>query len=93
MRKFSAKTQDGRQIVGLALSPAEISILASGEQLVINLASAHAGLWSKNAEGGREFTQPRNSLVMLIGKDDDETISKCLGVDFPSKERLAEEQS
>ena len=90
MRRFSAKTQDGRQIVGLALSQAEIDVLVKGEQLVVDLGQAHAGLWTKNAEGGREFTQPRNSYVMLLGKDDQETISDALGVDFPTKAKIAE---
>ena len=90
MRRFSAKTQDGQQIVGLALSQAEIALLVKGEQLIVDLQQAHVGLWSKNSAGGREFTQPRNSYIMLLGKDDQETISNALGVDFPSKEQIAE---
>ncbi len=89
MRKFSAKTKDGRQIIGLALTQPEIAVLVQGEQLVLDLGQAHAGLWTKNSEGQREFTQPRDSFIMLLGKDDDETISNALGVEFPSREDVA----
>jgi len=89
MRRFSAKTQDGRQIIGLALTQSEIAVLVQGEQLVIDLEQAHAGLWTRNSEGKREFTQPRNSFIMMLGKDDEATISKALGVDFPSREEVA----
>lgn len=88
MRRFSAKTKDGRQIVGLALSQSEIAVLVQGEQLVVDLQQAHTGLWTRNSEGTREFTQPHASFIMLLGKDDEATISNALGVDFPSREEV-----
>ena len=88
MRRFSAKTRDGRHVLGLALTQPELDRLVEGEQVVIDLARAHVGLWD-TTEDGRQFSQPRNSFVVLIGKDSDEAISKAMGgIEFPSKETI-----
>ena len=86
MRRFSATAKNGEQVIGLALSKEEIVHLVEGGRLVTDLQQAHAGIWSKNSEGGREFTQPRDSYVLLISGDDSESISDALGVEFPGVE-------
>lgn len=89
MRRFSARTQDGRHVLGLALTQDEIERLIEGGQLVIDLQRAHVGLWDRNAKGEREFSQFRNSFVLLMGQDSDEALSEALGgVEFPSAEEI-----
>lgn len=83
MIKFSAKTVDGREIVGIGLSTEDIMRIKSGGRIVLDLESAGVGLWAKDKDGGRSFLQPRDSKIVVFAGDSNEDISELLGVDLP----------
>jgi hypothetical protein len=82
MKPFAVKLKDGSTLLGLGLSADEIRDLSAGQELVVDLESTGMGLWTKEAEG-RSFVQPRDSKVVLIAGDSNDSISKFLGIKLP----------
>ncbi len=83
MIKFSAKTGEGREIVGIGLGTEDILRLKSGGHIVLDLESVGVGLWVKGADGSRSFLQPRDSQIVLFPGNNNEDIGELLGVTMP----------
>ena len=87
MISFAAKLRSGQQFLGLGLSEEDLDKLKSGESIVLDLASVGVGLWIKNADGSRQFLQPRESRVLLMSGDSPEDVGALLQVDLSSLEK------
>jgi len=83
MIPFSTKLKSGQTFLGICISPDDIRKLAEGNELVIDLASADIGLWTRNPDSSRNFIQPRESKVVLIPGDSRDDIGSFLRVKLP----------
>ena len=83
MKPFAAKLRSGEDFLGLGLSDADFLRLKMGEPVTVDLGQVGVGLWSKEADGSRTFTQPRDSKIVIIPGDTNEDIGEFLHVDLP----------
>ncbi len=90
MLKYALKLEDGKEVLGFALSDKDIEALQNGKAVVSTLESAGVGLWQLNEEGGRSFVQPRNCKVVLTVANTREQVGALLGVDLSSVPRAEE---
>ena len=78
MKPFAVKYPDGRRELGIGLSEKEIRDLLDGDTTVVrlDLQSVGVGFWMKEADGSRQFIQPRHSNVVLIRGDTTEEVGR-----------------
>lgn len=83
MTPFAAKLASGETFLGLGLSDQDLMRLKAGEPVVVSLESVGVGHWVKEADGSRNFIQPRESKIVLIAGDSREEIGEFLHVELP----------
>ena len=88
MLKYALKLEDGKEVLGFALSDKDIEALQSGKAVVSTLESVGVGLWQIDEDGSRSFVQPRNCKVVLTVANSREQIGALLGVDLSSTPRV-----
>jgi len=83
MKPFAAKMKNGSRFLGLGLSDADFLSLKAGNPVTLDLGSIGVGLWVKEADGTRNFIQPRDSKIVLIQGDNNEDIGEFLRISLP----------
>lgn len=84
MKPFAVKYPDGRRQLGVGLSQEELDRLKDGKPITFDLQSVGVGFWVKEADGSRQFLQPRHSNVVLTLGDTAEEVGRFLQVDLPT---------
>lgn len=84
MKPFAATLRSGQNVLGFALSNEDLMRLKAGDPVVVDLSTIGVGVWAKEADGSRNFIQPRNSNVMVILGENAEDIGQALNVDLSS---------
>jgi len=83
---FAAKLRSGQQFIGIGLSNEDLERLSDGtEPLVLDLGSIGVGLWVKEADGSRNFLQPRDTKIVLMMGDSKQQIGELLQVDLQKR--------
>ena len=84
MKPFAAKLRTGGRILGIGLSDIDLLRIKSGFPVVLDLDSVGVGLWVRQADGTREFLQPRDSNIVVSAGDTNEAIGALLQVNLTS---------
>ncbi len=87
MKPFAAKLRSGGRILGIGLSEIDLLRIKSGFPVVLDLDSVGVGLWVRQADGSREFLQPRDSNIVISAGDTNEDIGALLQVNLTSLKR------